>query len=57
MAVMISAMSVTAKLKGSKPIWMLMFENKKLIFLDLKMNVWDECASRRTCDHHALDTW
>jgi hypothetical protein len=54
---MISAMSVTAKLKGSKPIWMLMFENKKLIFLDLKMNVWDECASRRTCDHHALDTW
>jgi hypothetical protein len=26
-------------LKGSKPIWMLMFENKKLIFLDFKMDV------------------
>jgi hypothetical protein len=53
MAVTISDTSVIAKLKGSKPIWMLMFENKKLIFLDLEMDT----EMSGTCDLHALDTW
>jgi hypothetical protein len=57
MAVTISATSVTAKLKGSKPIWMLMFENEKLIFLDLKVDVRGECVFGRTCDLHAPNAW